>query len=252
MEEALSGQVIVITGGAMGIGKALAQGCAESGATVILTDINEKKLKETESELKARGLACEAALMDITDRAQVEALLGGFKKKYGRLDGLINNAGVAGKTAFLETSDQEFDKIIAINLRATFLCCRAAAAIMVEQGRGSIVNMASIAGKTGGGLMGTSTYAASKGGVIAFSKGIARELAPYNVRVNVIAPGSIDTPMTIIGRDPESYQASLKKIPLHRRGKPEELVGAAILLLSEAGSFIVGATIDVNGGSYMY
>ena len=252
MNGTLTERVVLITGGAMGIGRALAQGCAEEGAAVVITDINEEKLRQTAAELSAAGLRCEAQLMDSTNQAQIEEVLAGVKKKYGRIDGMVNNAGIAGKTAFLETSNEEFDRIININLRSTFLCCRSVARIMVEQGSGSIVNMASIAGKTGGGLMGTSSYAASKGGVIAFSKGIARELAPYNVRVNVIAPGSIDTPMTLINRDPVSYENSLKKIPLHRRGKPEDLVGAAVLLLSDLGAFMVGTTIDVNGGSYMY
>lgn len=252
MNGTLTDRVVLITGGAMGIGRALAQGCAEEGAAVVITDINEEKLRQTAADLSAAGLRCEAQLMDSTNQAQIEEVLAGVKKKYGRIDGMVNNAGIAGKTAFLETSNEEFDRIININLRSTFLCCRSVARIMVEQGSGSIVNMASIAGKTGGGLMGTSSYAASKGGVIAFSKGIARELAPYNVRVNVIAPGSIDTPMTLINRDPVSYENSLKKIPLHRRGKPEDLVGAAVLLLSDLGAFMVGTTIDVNGGSYMY
>ena len=252
MNGTLTDRVVLITGGAMGIGRALAQGCAEEGAAVVITDINEEKLRQAAAELSAAGLRCEAQLMDSTNQAQIEEVLAGVKKKYGRIDGMVNNAGIAGKTAFLETSNEEFDRIININLRSTFLCCRSVARIMVEQGSGSIVNMASIAGKTGGGLMGTSSYAASKGGVIAFSKGIARELAPYNVRVNVIAPGSIDTPMTLINRDPVSYENSLKKIPLHRRGKPEDLVGAAVLLLSDLGAFMVGTTIDVNGGSYMY
>lgn len=252
MNGTLTERVVLITGGAMGIGRALAQGCAEEGAAVVITDINEEKLRQAAAELSAAGLRCEAQLMDSTNQAQIEEVLAGVKKKYGRIDGMVNNAGIAGKTAFLETSNEEFDRIININLRSTFLCCRSVARIMVEQGSGSIVNMASIAGKTGGGLMGTSSYAASKGGVIAFSKGIARELAPYNVRVNVIAPGSIDTPMTLINRDPVSYENSLKKIPLHRRGKPEDLVGAAVLLLSDLGAFMVGTTIDVNGGSYMY
>ena len=115
-----------------------------------------------------------------------------------------------------------------------------------------VVNIASVAAHNGGGLMGTSLYAASKGAVISFSKGIARELAPFGVRVNSIAPASIDTPMTTVGRNPAEYAATIKKIPLGRRGKPEEVVGPAVLLLSDESSFMVGVTLDVNGGVYMY
>ena len=247
----LKDKVVMITGGAQGIGLAMSKGCAQAGATVIMVDINAEKLSEAADGLKSEGLKCEGLKMDITDPEQIQNTMSLIVEKYGHLDGLVNNAGITSKIKFLESTVQDYDRIMGIDLRAVYLCCRAAADIMVKQGSGSIVNIASVASRSSGGLMGTSIYAAAKGGVMSFTKGIARELAPYHVRANIIAPGSIDTPMTIVGRDPDEYEASIRKIPLHRRGQPADLVGPVVLLLSDESSFMVGASLDVNGGSYM-
>lgn len=252
MQELLKGKVILITGGAQGIGLAMSQGCAENGAKVVMADINEEKLNMSVAELREKGYDCEGVRMDITNWEEIGQVMGDVCRKYGRLDGLVNNAGITSKVKFIESSLQDFDKIINLNLRSVYMCCRVAADIMVRQGGGSIVNVASVAARNGGGLMSTSLYAASKGGVISLTKGIAREVAQYNVHVNAIAPGSIDTPMTTVNRNPEEYASSIQKIPLHRRGQPVDMVGPVVLLLSEAGSFMIGSTLDVNGGSYMY
>lgn len=252
MTKVLQEKIILITGGAQGLGLAMSKGCARSGAAVIMADINDEKLNESVEELRREGLLCEGVKMDITDAQQINKTIRGIVETHGRLDGLVNNAGITSKVKFLESSSADFDKVINLNLRSVYLCCRAAAEVMVKQRSGAIVNIASVAARNGGGVMSTSLYAASKGGVISLTKGLARELAPYNVHVNSIAPGSIDTPMTTADRDPQEYQSTIQKMPLHRRGQPEELVGPAILLLSDAGSFMVGATLDVNGGSYMY
>ena len=217
-----------------------------------MADINKEKLDESAEAMKSEGLNCEGVVMDITNEAQINKTIQDIVSKYGHLDGMVNNAGITSKVKFLDSSITEFDKVINLNLRSVYMCCKAAADIMVKQGSGAIVNIASVAARNGGGLMSTSLYAASKGGVISLTKGLARELAPYNVHVNAIAPGSIDTPMTTAGRDPAEYQATIQKMPLHRRGQPEELAGPVVLLLSEAGAFMIGATLDVNGGSYMY
>ena len=248
----LSGKVVLITGGAQGLGLAMSRGCAQSGATVIMADINEEKLGESVRMLQEEGLHCEGAVMNVTDEQQIRSVVQSIAEKYGHLDGMVNNAGITSKVKFLDSTAAEFDRVINLNLRSVYMCCKAAADIMVKQGGGAIVNIASVAARNGGGLMSTSLYAASKGGVISLTKGIARELAPYHIRVNAIAPGSIDTPMTTAGRDPAEYQETIQKMPLHRRGQAQELAGPVILLLSEAGSFMVGTTLDVNGGSYMY
>lgn len=248
----LQDKIVLITGGAQGLGLAMAKGCAEQGATVVMADINEEKLRASVSELQHEGLPCEGVKVDISNWDEISAAMEGIVQKHGRLDGLVNNAGIASKVKFMESTLQEFDRIMNLNLRSVYMCCRIAAETMVKQGGGAIVNIASVAARTGGGLMGTSLYAASKGGVISLTKGLARELAAHNIRVNAIAPGSIDTPMTTVGRNPEEYQETIKRIPLHRRGKPEELVGPVVLLLSEESAFMVGTTLDVNGGTYMY
>lgn len=252
MEKLLEGKVILITGGAQGLGLAMARGCAQSGAKVIMADINGEKLAESAGALQAEGLRCEGVKLDVTDEQQIREVIAAAVEKHGRLDGLVNNAGITSKVKFLESTAEDFDRVINLNLRSVYLCCRAAAEVMAGQGGGAIVNIASVAARNGGGLMSTSLYAASKGGVISLTKGIARELAPYRIRVNAIAPGSIDTPMTTAGRDPAEYEETIRKMPLHRRGRPEELVGPAVLLLSDAGAFMVGTTLDVNGGSYLY
>ena len=233
MDKLLEEKIVLITGGAQGLGYAMARGCSHNGATVIMADINEEKLAGSARILQSEGLRCEGMKMDITDEQQIRDTIGEIVKKYGRLDGIVNNAGITSKVKFLESTPEDFDRVIDLNLRSVYLCCRAAAEVMVRQGGGAIVNIASVAARNGGGLMSTSLYAASKGGVISLTKGIARELAP-------------------MGRDPEEYQETIQKMPLHRRGQPEELVGPTVLLLSEAGSFMIGTTLDVNGGSYMY
>lgn len=248
----LENKVIIVTGAAMGIGLALSKGCAVAGATVIMADINKEKLAESVENIKELGLHCEGVYLDICDATMIQSEFNNIFNKYGHIDGLVNNAGIASKVKFIESTIKDFDKVLNVNIRAVYLCCKYVSEHMVRQKSGSIVNIASVAARNGGGLMGTSLYAASKGAVISFTKGIARELAPYNVHVNAIAPGSIDTPMTTVGRDPEEYAATIKKMPLGRRGKPEEIIGPTLLLLSDAGSFMVGVTLDVNGGIYMY
>jgi NAD(P)-dependent dehydrogenase (short-subunit alcohol dehydrogenase family) len=248
----LNNKVILVTGGTSGIGKAIALAASEQRAKVIAIGRNPERLKAATSEFRSRNLECDFRIMDVTSEEQINLTMEWIMKEYGHLDGIVNNAGTTGKTPLLETTNEEFDKLMEVNFRSVFLCCRAAAKIMIEQKRGSIINISSVAARAGGGLLGTATYAASKGAVISFSKAIARELAVYNVRVNVISPGSIDTPLTLVGRSPESYAASIKKIPLGRRGKPEDVASSAILLLSDASNFITGSSIDINGGSYMY
>lgn len=250
MENELKGKVIMITGAAQGIANAVCRGCAEEGATLIMADINEPKLKDAVSELRALGFPCEACVMDITKQDMVEAGVQMAVDHYGHLDGLVHCAGISDKTLFLDSTAEWFDKLMHIDLYSTYYLGLAAAKVMKAQGHGAIVNFASIAAFSGGGLMGTSLYAAAKGGVVSLSRGMARELAPYGIRVNVIAPASIDTPMTLVGRDPESYAASIKKIPLGRRGTPGDLIRPVIMLLSDGAGFITGQVVHVNGGAY--
>lgn len=252
MNGKLEGKVVIVTGAAKGIGYALARGCCSEGAAVVLCDVDLESLQKAVDDLKKDDFVCEGKRLDVTVEKDIRDVFSDVFQTYGHIDGLINNAGIASKVGFLESTLSDFEKVIRVNLMSVYLCSREAASYMTEQRKGSIVNIASVAAHNGGGLMGTSLYAASKGAVISFSKGIARELAPFGVRVNSIAPASIDTPMTTVGRNPAEYAATIKKIPLGRRGKPEKVVGPAVLLLSDESSFMVGVTLDVNGGVYMY
>ena len=255
MEKLLEGKVILITGGAQGLGLAMARGCARSGAKVIMADINGEKLAESAGALQAEGLRCEGVKLDVTDEQQIREVIAAAVKKHGRLDGLVNNAGITSKVKFLESTAEDFDRVINLNLRSVYLCCRAAAEVMAGQGGGAIVNIASVAARNGGGLMSTSLYAASKGGVISLTKGIARELAPYHIRVNAIAPGFFMTEQNhALQFNPDGTPTPrcahiVDGTPMRRYGELRELIGAMLFLVDErAASFVTGIVLPVDGG----
>ena len=247
----LKGKVIIITGASQGLGFAMSKGCSMNGATVIMVARTKEKLEAAVEELKKNGGRCFAKQADATKWEDIERVVNEVVTEFGRIDGLVNNAGLTSKIKFLESSVEDYDSVMNANLKSTYMCCRLVCEQMVKQKSGAIVNVASVAAETGGGLLGTSLYASAKGGVISMTKGMARELAQYGIRVNTLAPGCIDTPATTVGRDPEQYQASIKKILLQRRGRPDDVVASTLLLLSDASSFITGTTLDVNGGVYM-
>lgn len=247
----LKGKVIIITGASQGLGFAMAKGCAENGATVIMAARTKDKLVAAVDELNSLGGNCFAKQMDVTKWDDIERVVNEVITEFGHIDGLVNNAGMTSKIKFLESSLVDYDIVMNSNLKSVYMCCRIVCEQMVKQKSGSIVNISSVAAETGGGLLGTSLYASAKGGVISMTKGLARELAQYGIRVNTLAPGCIDTPATTVGRDPEQYQASIKKILLQRRGRPDDVVASILLLLSDASSFVTGTTLDVNGGVYM-
>ena len=247
----LAGKVALITGAAKGIGRAIAFGFAQEGVKVVIADIDYRAALNTSNEINDSGKAAFPIEMDVRNKKQVEEAVNQVIEKKGKIDILVNNAGVTGVTRIYNTSDEEWKRIMETNLAGVFYCCRAVIQDMIKRRSGKIINIASIAGKVGGGLLGSSIYAASKAGVIGLSKGMARELATYNINVNTIAPGSIDTDITKKYMTAQQREQSIKRIPLGRRGKPEDIVGAAILLASEESSFITGATIDINGGVLM-
>lgn len=248
----LKDKVIIVTGASQGIGFALAKGCAEEGATVIMVARRKEKLDAAAQELRALGLDCHAKQLDVTDEARISEVFDEIVREFGRIDGLINNAGLTSKVKFLDSTLEDYTAVLDSNLKSTYMCSKKAAALMLPNRKGAIVNISSVAARNGGGLMSTSLYSAAKGGIISFSKGIARELAPLGIRVNVLAPACIDTPATTVGRDPAEYQESIRKIPMHRRGSVDDVVAPAVLLLSDSAGFITGSTIDVNGGVYFY
>ncbi len=247
----LLGKVALITGAARGLGKSMALSMADEGARVMIADIDYQEAEEVAGGIRRNKGVANAFLMDVSKKDQIKNVVGEIIQKEGRIDVLVNNAGVAGVSTFLETTENEWNRIMDINLKGIFYCCQAVVPFMIEKRAGKIINLSSIAAKVGGGLLGTSIYAASKAGVIGLSKGLARELSSYNINVNVIAPGSINTDITQKYLSKEQQLNSIKKIPMGRRGEPGDVAGATVFLASRESDFITGATIDVNGGVLM-
>jgi 3-oxoacyl-[acyl-carrier protein] reductase len=239
----------LVTGAGRGIGKSLAICLAEEGANVVVNDTDLKSAQETEDEIKATGRKALAIKADVSDRRQVTEMVDIVVKVFERIDILVNNAGIFSSTLLDSMTDDEWDRIMKVNLKGVFICSQVVMQVMKEQRSGKIVNVASMAGKVGG-LFAGAGYAASKAGVICLTKSLAKQLAPYGVTVNAVAPGIIDTEMT---RDwPKSVKEEfLKQIPLGRLGTPEEVAKTILFLVSDGANYITGVTIDVNGGLLM-
>ena len=241
----LAGRTAIVTGGASGIGAAIAGELARNGCTVVVGDVN---LAGAERVAEAcRGLTGKAAAMqmDIADAAQVESLFKQTVSLYGGLDILVNNAGVVETANAGQSSTEAWDRMLDINAKGTYLCCREAASIMRPRKFGKIINMGSISGKIGG-IHSGAAYSASKAAVICYTKSLAKVLAADNINVNCIAPGLVDTPMTA-----DYPNSMIDMIPLKRKATPIEVAYLALFLVSEAASYITGATIDINGGLLM-
>ena len=184
--------------------------------------------------------------MDVTDREQIQAVVGAVCDTWGPIDILVNNAGIYEVLPFVEITERQWDRLLAVNLKGTFLCCQAVIPTMIRRGGGRIINIASSAGKTGGKLAGAH-YSVSKAGVICLAKQLARELGSYGITVNAVAPGRIDTPMIQIASREEN-EAFRLQTPLGRLGTPEDVANAVVFLASDEASFITGEIVDVNGG----
>jgi len=246
----LQDRVALVTGSARGLGKASALALAREGATIIINDLprNEAVAEATADEFRHGDLSAEVALADVSDEAQVDALIAGIIARHGRLDILVNNAGINRDSTMKNATSADWDLVTGVNLRGPFLCTRAAINPMREQSWGRIINIASVVGKTG--VPGTSYYAAAKGGLIAMTKAVASEVARRGITVNAIAPGWIDTDMTRVfeGAVRENI---LNRIPLGRFARVEEVAAAVAFLASPDAAYITGAVLDVNGGYYM-
>jgi len=236
----LKDKIALVTGGAQGIGKEIARKLAASGSKVIIADVNGEQVKQTASELGAEGIVFDVSRLEDTEKAFAQML-----DKYGRLDILINNAGITRDNLILRMSEKEWDQVIEVNLKGTFNCCKTAVKPMMKQRSGVIVNVASIIGQIGN--PGQANYAASKAGVIALTKSLAKELASRNIRVNAVAPGFIRTKMTD-GLSEEIKQKMLKTIPLDRFGEPEDVANLVLFLAGEDSGYITGQVIRVDGG----
>lgn len=244
----LEGKVSLITGGAQGIGKELALSFADAGSDIIICDVNQEALDSTTAEITAKGRACLAVKADVTSAKDVDAVITKSLDKYQRIDILINNAGVTRDNLLARMSEEDWDLVLSVNLKGVFLFSKAVAKPMMKQRFGRIINIASIIGLMGN--AGQANYAASKGGVIAFTKTLAKELAKRNINVNAIAPGFIKTAMTDKLKE-EHKDAMLKMIPMNRLGDPKDIANVALFLASEYASYVTGQVLTVDGGMVM-
>lgn len=244
----LDGQVAVVVGGAGGLGAAIARGLAEAGAAVAIADLNAAQAKATAAELTTGGSRALPVEVDVSARESVERMATEVETRLGPIDVLVNGAGITHRGAAVDFPEAQWDRIIAVNLTGVFLASQAVGRRMVARRRGRIINIASIAGQIG--LTGTIAYSASKGGVIMLTRALAVEWAPHNVRVNAIAPSWFSTNLgELIHREPEYAERSMRRVPVGRMGKPDELVGAALYLASEASSMVTGHILAVDGGT---
>lgn len=244
----LKDKVAIITGGARGIGKEIALTFAREGADICICDVNEQLLEETAKELKSTGRQAIGLKVDVANFLQVEDMVQKVLDKFAKVDILINNAGITRDNLLLRMKEEEWDAVINVNLKGTFNCTKAVSKAMIKQKSGRIVNVASIIGLIGN--AGQANYAASKGGVISFTKSAAKELASRNINVNAIAPGFIKTDMTAkLSQDLQ--ESMLKAIPLNRFGEPSDVANLALFLASESSSYITGHVIQLDGGMVM-
>ena len=238
-------RVAIVTGAARGIGKAIAEKLAKNNMNVVISDILEDEAKATAAELEQYGVQTYAIKTDVSNAEQAAKLIQDTVNKFGRLDVLVNNAGITRDNLAIRMSEAEWDSVLNINLKGVFLCSQQAAKVMMKKRSGRIVNIASVSGILG--TAGQANYAASKAGVMALTKTLARELGARNITVNAIAPGFIITEMTekLPDKVKDEYMA---QIPLKRGGTPEDIANVVNFLISPEAAYITGITINVSGG----
>ncbi len=244
----LNGKVAIVTGAARGIGQAVAVKLASAGADLALCDVQAEWLEETAAQVMTLGRRASKYAVDVSSAAAVDAAVAKIHEEFGHIDVLVNNAGITKDGLLARMSEQDWDAVLDVNLKGSFLFCKAASRIMMKQRSGSIVNMASIIGLIGN--AGQCNYAASKGGLISLTKSVAKELAGRNVRANAVAPGFIETKMTE-KLTPEVQQKMLEAIPMKRFGKPEDIANVVLFLASEDSAYVTGQTLTVAGGMVM-
>ena len=245
----LAGQIAIVTGAGRGIGQAIAQVLAGAGAAVVVVDIDQPSARATAEALAADGARTLALTVDVAAATPVREMVGRTVETLGGLHILVNNAAICALTPIEEICEREWDRVLDVNLKGPFLCAQAALPIMRQQRYGRIINIASVAGKMGS-LTAGAHYAASKGGLIAFTMCLARRYAPYNITANTIAPGPAATDMT---RDwpEETKQLLADRIPLGHMARPQDVAAATLFLASKEAEFITGEVLDVNGGFLM-
>ena len=244
----LNSKVALVTGAGSGIGKAIAVMLAQEGADIVVNDMNSSSAEQTAETINSIGKKALVSVANITERNEVEQMFDATKKEFNRLDFLINNAGVTRDNFLVKMTEAEWDQVIDVNLKGVFNCTQCAVKIMREQRSGKIVNLSSASGQMGN--IGQVNYSASKAGIIGITKTLAKELARFNINVNAVAPGFINTPMT--EKVPDKVRDMIKSnIPLSRFGEPEDIAKVVKFLVTEDSDYITGQVIACNGGLYI-
>jgi 3-oxoacyl-[acyl-carrier protein] reductase len=245
----LEGKKAIVTGASRGLGRAIALAFAREGADLLVNYASrEERAAEVVDAITRFGRRGILHRADVSDAGQVRAMIQAAVSAFGGVDILVNNAGITMPKGPLETSEAEWDRVLAVNLKSVFLCSQSVAESMIARGGGRIINIASTAGQTG--TLSGPAYCASKAGILGLTKCLARAFARHNILVNAISPALIDTEI-LYWRTPEQWKVTLESIPLKRLGDPNDLAETAVFLASRGGNFITGATIDVNGGIHM-
>jgi len=241
----LKDKVAIITGATGGIGMATARKFAREGARVVVADLDAGRVDDAVASLAGSGAGVIGVRLDVTDEASVAAMVANVKSAWGRIDCLVNNAGVTQDARLVRMSTEQFDRVVEVNLKGVFLCTKAVAEVMIEQGSGVVLNASSVVGLYGN--FGQTNYAATKAGLVGLTKTWARELGPRGIRTVVVCPGFVATPIldTI---PPAVMQKMVEKVPLGRLGEPEEIANVYAFLASDEAAYINGAVIEVSGG----
>lgn len=243
----LTGRTALVTGAARGIGHAIAMALGQAGARVGVCDLDAEAAEAAAARLREVGIEADGVGADVADEAQVQAMVGQVQAMLGGVDILVNNAGIVSTGPLLEVTTAEWNRVMAIDLNSVFFCAKAVLPGMMARQSGRIINIASVAGKRGGGLLGNSCYAAAKGAVIALTKGLAREAGPYAITVNAVSPALTDTEMTS-ALAPQARAEVLAQMPLGRAGTPRDIAAAVCFLASREAGFVTGEIMDVDGG----